>query len=410
MNILLINHYAGSTSHGMEYRPYYLAREWVRMGHQVTIVASSVSHVRTSSPHMKGWISEEMMDGIRYCWLKTPQYHGNGFKRGFNILAFVFQLYYFTARWVDLNPDVVIASSTHPLDNLPGKWIAKRAGAKLIYEVHDLWPLSLIELGNMSPRHPFVQLIQWAENFAYRNADIVVSLLPLAFEHMHAHGLPLGRFVYIPNGIDVDEWEHLKTPLPSEQQNIIETARRKFKFLVGYAGAHGVANALDTVLDAAELLKTESIGFILVGQGPEKKWLEERCRRENIDNVFFLSTIEKYAVPSFLSLMDALYIGLKNEPLFRFGVSPNKLLDYMMSAKPIIYAINSGNDPVLEAGCGVKIPSQDCRSLAQAIQALSRRSKSELQTMGLLGRDYCLKHHDYRQLARNFLTGMNNAA
>lgn len=93
MNILLINHYAGSLQHGMEYRPYYLAREWVKSGHQVTIAAASVSHVRTTPPQLKGAASEEIIDGIRYLWLKTPAYHGNGIPRALNIFSFVAQLY-----------------------------------------------------------------------------------------------------------------------------------------------------------------------------------------------------------------------------------------------------------------------------------------------------------------------------
>ena len=150
----------------MEYRPFYLAREWVRLGHKVTIAAASFSHVRTNPPNINGVVTREEIEGIRYFWLKTPRYDGNGIRRGINILTFVGRLLsHQNSLLVTGKPDVVIASSTYPLDIIPGYRMAKAFGAKLIFEVHDLWPLSLIELGKMSPKHPFVMFLQWAEKF-----------------------------------------------------------------------------------------------------------------------------------------------------------------------------------------------------------------------------------------------------
>lgn len=407
MNILLINHYAGSIQHGMEYRPFYLAREWARMGHEVTILAASDSHVRTVAPLIRGALTQETVDGVNYNWLKTPAYQGNGVKRGINILAFVAQLYRFADHWVnEIKPDLVISSSTHPLDNLPGKWIARRAGAKLIYEVHDLWPLSLIELGDMSARHPFIRLLQWAENYAYRNADHVVSLLPKALPHMITHGLSLDKFFHIPNGIDVTEWGEQNTALRLEHEQAIKVFREDFKLLIGYAGAHGLANALDTLLDAADLLQDERVGFILTGQGPEKTRLQDRCIQEGLKNVLFLPPLPKSTIPSLLAAMDVLYIGLKSESLFRFGVSPNKLIDYMMAGKPILYAIAAGNDPVSDANCGFSIPPENPSALVQAVRQMLTISKTELDAMGTRGHNYCTQHHDYHNLARRFLSSI----
>ena len=144
MNILLINHYAGSVHHGMEYRPYYLAREWVRLGHRVRIVAASRAHVRARPPEMAGRSRlDETIDGIGYTWFATPAYRGNGAARVRNMAAFVWRLWR-EARTLarEVAPDVVIASSTYPLDIWPAHRIARLAGARLLHEVHDLWPLS----------------------------------------------------------------------------------------------------------------------------------------------------------------------------------------------------------------------------------------------------------------------------
>ncbi len=179
MNILVINHYAGSRFHGMELRSYYLAREWLRLGHQVTMVAASYSHLRYTQPskhQMK--IAEESIDGINYFWLKTPPYAGNN-ARIINIAVFFYRLSRHWRRVVGtLSPDLVIATSTYLLDNIIR--IAKKYQAQHVYEVHDLWPLSLMELAGMSKWHPFILLMAWAEKYAYRQADVVVSLLPRA--------------------------------------------------------------------------------------------------------------------------------------------------------------------------------------------------------------------------------------
>nr|HPG80754.1 glycosyltransferase [Piscinibacter sp.] len=165
MNILLINHYAGSPRHGMEYRPYYLAREWVRLGHRVQIVAASWSHVRSVQPSPAGdEVIDETIDGIAYRWLPTPPYGGNGVGRVLNIWAFLKQLWRDAPRWAsEFRPDAVIASSTYPMDIWVARRIARLAGARLVHEVHDLWPASPIELSGMSPRHPFILLCQKAE-------------------------------------------------------------------------------------------------------------------------------------------------------------------------------------------------------------------------------------------------------
>ena len=177
MNILLINHYAGSPDHGMEFRPYYLARQWTARGHRVTIVAATYSHLRSMQPPEDGPVTDEVRDGIRYLWLRTPGYTGNGIDRIMNMLAFLGRLWLLRGDLErSFQPDVVIASSTYPLDIYPARSIARRTGARLIFEVHDLWPLSPMELGGLSRWHPFIMVMQAAENAAYRSSDAVVNI------------------------------------------------------------------------------------------------------------------------------------------------------------------------------------------------------------------------------------------
>jgi glycosyltransferase involved in cell wall biosynthesis len=403
MKIVLINHYAGSPKHGMEYRPYYLAREWVRLGHDVTIVASSHSHVRRENVELRRGIKIEMIDGIRYCWFRTPSYQGNGIGRALNMLAFLLQLFLHRRMLASFaEQGAVVASSTYPFDLMAGKSIARKAKASLTYEVHDLWPLSPIELGSMSPKHPFIRVVQWAEDFAYRNADLVVSILPLAEKYMLEHGLAEGKFRHVPNGIDLDEWTNTSA-LPICHQTTLDTLREQGRFILGYAGSHGIANSLETVLRTAELLRQHPITFVLVGHGPEKERLQHLSQSLHLDNVLFLPSLPKSAIPTLLDQMDCLLITLRSTWIFRLGISPNKLMDYMMSGRPVIQAIDAGNDMVAESGCGISVSADSPVALADAVLKMAAASPNEREEMGRKGREYVQQNHDYRILAQQFL-------
>ncbi|TBL70842.1 glycosyltransferase family 4 protein [Paenibacillus thalictri] len=402
MNILLINHYAGSVKHGMEYRPYYMARKWTELGHKVTIVAASHSHLRTQAPRLDGPITREVVDGITYIWLKTPGYEGNGAKRVLNMFAFVSKLLQYGSRLSSqLKPHVVIASSTYPLDVIPAKKIADKAGAKLMFEVHDLWPLTPIELGGISPKHPFMMLLQWAENYAYRVSDKVVSMLPKADSHMVAHGMLPDKFSYVPNGINTEEWDAAEK-IPEDHNTMLKQLRADGNFIIGYVGSHGLANALDYFIQAAPLLRTLPVKLVMVGKGPDKAKLQELAEKLGADNVIFLPPVPKKSVPQLLSRMDALYIGFKRTALYRFGVSPNKLMDYMMAGKPIINALEAGNDPVKESGGGISIPPEDPAAIERAVRQLLDLSEYERRKLGQQAKKYVLQRHDYNVLAKKF--------
>lgn len=401
MNIILINHYAGSNIHGMEFRPYYLAREWVKMGHNVTIIAASFSHLRQKNPDISA-ITEEVIDGIRYIWLPVNKYQGNGVMRFKNMLAFIYQLYKNLGKFIGLKPDVVIASSTYPLDSYPAYKLAKNTGAKFVFELHDLWPLSPMELGGMSKWHPFIMLMQKAEDFWCTHADKVVSILPKTEEYLRTRGLKDGKFCHIPNGIVLSDYDNV-LPLKADYAERLDKLHNSGKFLIGFAGAHGIANALNVLLCAAEKLKNTNAYFVLVGQGQEKENLKALEQKMKLDNVLFLDSIPKKMVPAFLNKMDVLYIGLQNQKLFKFGISPNKLMDYMMASKPILHSVTAGNDLVQEANCGISVPAEDVDAVADAIKKFMVMSKAELSALGKNGKEYVIKHHDYKVLAEKFI-------
>lgn len=409
MRILYINHYAGSPKHGMEYRPHYMARHWARMGNEVTVIAASVSHIRYKTPQVSSEVTEEMIDGVRYLWIKTPPYNGNGVRRAINMSSFVWRLFRIRHQLIErFSPDAVIASSTYTWDIFPAHAIARQSRARLVYEVHDLWPLSPMEIGGMSPWNPFIMSLQWGENFACRNADAVISMLPLADAHLRDHGMAQEKFHYIPNGIELAEWDDQKSRLPAIHFQLLTELRNRKKFTICYAGTHGLSDALDILIEAASLLAGQPIAFVLVGKGPDKARLQQRAQEMALDNVHFLDPVEKEAVPSLLACVDGLYIGWKDHALYRFGVSPNKLMDYMASGKPIVHATSATNDSVSDAGCGVSVEAGDAASIADACIRLMQLPAQERERMGAAGQTYVRRHHDYALLARKFVTVMSN--
>lgn len=404
MKILYINHYAGSPRHGMEFRPYYLARKWLDAGHDVRILAAGYSHVRNVNIKRSEAVAEEMIDGLRYYWCRTPRYSGNGVGRFLNILAFLAGIFRFYAKFGrSWQPDAVIASSTYPLDIFPAAYIAERAGARLVYEVHDLWPLTPVEMWGMSRWHPFIMLLQWAEDFAYRRADVVVSMLPCAKDYMVSRGMDPSKFVCIPNGVVLEDWSGDSALLPERHRLVLEELRSTGNFVVGYAGSHGHANALDVVLSAAALLRNEKVAFVFVGDGPDKTDLEARVRAERLENVRFLPAIVKTSIPGFLEECDCVVMPLRRVSIFRFGISPNKLFDYMMAGKAIVESTGAGNAPVRQANCGLTVEPEDPVAIAEAVRTLKAMSAGERERLGANGRAYVLEHHEYGVLARQFL-------
>jgi glycosyltransferase involved in cell wall biosynthesis len=410
MRILVISHYAGSRLHGMIFGPYHLAKEWARRGHEVTIVAASFAHVRNRQPEVRGDITEERIDGIRYVWLKTPSYKGNNTGRVINILAFLARLAFRGDSLPAGNaPDVVISSSAYVLDILPAWRIAGKMRAMLIFEVRDLWPLTPIMLGNMSRLHPFIMALRQAEGFAYRHSDKVVSVLPNAREYMVSRGMAPDKFVHIPNGIDPVLWAEDRSALPDLHSAELRKLKERNLFLVGFTGSHGKAADLDTLVKAAEVMKKIPAAFVLVGGGSEKAVLQAMVRERRLDRVIFLPPVPKSSMPALLDAMDALYIGLKRHPLWKWGVSPNKLLEYMMAGKPIIHGIQWANDIVRESGCGISIRPEDPREIARAVESIMGMNIGERAAMGSRGKEYVLKHHDYRVLAEQYIQCMTTS-
>lgn len=403
MNILLINHYAGSPEMGMEFRPYYFAREWIKQGHKVDIIAADYSHLRRVNPKVENDFDSSNVDGITYHWIKTNEYDGNGVQRSLTMAKFVSKLW-MKAKWIvkNLEPDVVICSSTYPLDTYVGQRIRKVSKKKvmLIHEVHDMWPSTLYEVGGMSRKHPFVVAMQIGENSAYKHSDYVVSLLPNSEKYMKEHGLGENKFVCIPNGVILDEWEN-SASIADEHQQVFDKLKSENKFIVGYFGGHALSNALDILLDAAALIQDKGIHFVLVGNGVEKNHLIQKSLDMNLSNVTFLPPVPKAAVPDLCKNFDCIYMGGMDSPLYRFGLCLNKMFDTMASGKPGICAFGL-KTYFTEFECGFDIKANS-EAICETIDKIKNMSDDELKILQKNSHEICQNKFNYEVEAVKFI-------
>ena len=396
----------GGLKYGMEYRPYYLAKEWVKMGHQVTLVGASFSHLRIQQPVVttNKDFEEETVEGINYIWIKTPAYEST-FARIQNIFVFVCKLWKYSRKISEfVKPDLVVASSTYPLDIYPARKIAKTAGAKLCYEVHDLWPLSPKLIGGYSSWHPFIIVMQLAENYAYKHVDKVISLLWNSEQHMREHGLAEGKFKCIPNGYCKEDWENLNLKEEIPQTHKLLFKQLENKIIVGFAGGFAASGSLDTLVKAAALLKEhDNLAFVFVGKGPEQEYLEKFVKERSLANTFFLPAVKKIQIPRIVAYFDVAFIGGIHSFLHKYGTSANKLTDYMLSAKPIIQAIDEPNSVIERVKCGISVEAENERLVADAILELTGMTREKREKMGEGGRKYALENLEWGILAKQFL-------
>jgi len=388
---------------GRGLRHYHLAECLQELNVSTTIVASSFHHLMFE-PESPALGSE--VNGVPYCWLDAPRYQGNGLKRLFNMLGFSVSLLKRRWRRDQKKPAVIVVSSPHLFAWLSAFYLSKRYGAKLILEVRDIWPLSLVELTGASRWHPLVLVMALCERLAYRFSDRVVSNLPYANRHMERRGMRRERFTWIPNGVK------LSTAVAETEESALaarmKVLRAADRFIVFYAGAHGAPNALMQLIHAAEKLQVSRspVSFVLVGDGDQKATLQAAAHSKGLENIEFYTSIPKIEIDRLLPLADAGLATVQDSPLYDYGVSLNKLFDYMGAKLPVIYVVPGPYQPVIEAACGVSILPDHVDELVEKIRKLSDLPADERQRMGANGFAYVQAHHDYQALAQAYKSVM----
>ncbi len=405
-SIWIINEYAGSPYHGMEFRHYYLAKQLIKLGYSVTIISASYSHLYYSLPKVRKTIEYQNIDGIRYCWIKVMNYgSSSNRKRAIKWIQFSAKLLLLLVRKAN-KPDFIILSPMATFVVLPSYFLARHEKAKFIFEVKDIWPLSVTELGGYSKHNPFILLMRMSEVFALRHADAVISNLPNYQQYLDDNGIQK-KCYYIPNGIDIEEKQN-RGELPPE----IMAKIPRGKFIVGYAGTIGLANGIQYLVDAARILeKYKDIEFIIVGDGKDKEMIKFQAK--DLDNLEFFPAVQKKQIQSLISNFDLCYIGWKKRQIYHYGISANKIFDYMYAGKPILQSIDSKFNIVEQAHCGICVESENPKAIANGILELYKMPKDELKKIGQNGKEYVIRYHSYDVLAKQFkevLDGLESTA
>ena len=402
MRIVHLNYAIAAPQHGADYRSHHLARLWVEAGHSVTIVGSSYSHLLADEIRFAGPFLELHQDGVRYVLLKAPKYK-SGVGRALNLFTCMARVRRHQSAIVgEPRPDVVMGASVYQVDNYAARRIAKEHNALFIRETRDLWPLTLFELAGMKPWHPFALLVQHAENYGFRHADMVATTLANSFDHMHAHGLDRERWIYMPQCPNPFEARH-EVEIPAVHAQAIARARAEGKFIVIFTGSIVLAADLDTLLNAAKLVENEKVQFFLVGRGPLEESLKQKAAALNLRNLDFLPAVPRSSVPPLLRASDAATVGFLDRPLYRYGVSPNKIFEYLQNGLPVIFYCQTKGDPISESGAGLVVQPENPGALAGAIRALMAKTPEERRAIGQRGRDFVRSRHDLRTVSADYL-------
>jgi len=394
--IWVFNQFAGTPDSGFGERHFFFSRYWIKEGYRVVIFSGSYNHMFRLLPSINGKFTSEIVEGVEFCWVKVPKYKAESVLRFWSMLVFAWQLLFIPRQLFGI-PDVIISSSMpiFPIATALTYKIRKKS-VKVMFEIRDIWPLTLQYLTGVGRWHPAVIFMSWFEMLGYRRSDKVVSLLPNARAHFEKVAGKAVDFVYIPNGLEgeslVDE------PLEEEILEMIP----KNKFIVGYTGTFAMANALESFLEAAIRLKyNKKIHFVLVGDGYLKEKL--MAMASSTDNVTFIPKIRKNQVQAILRHFEVCFVGRHDSPLFSHGVSANKYFDYMLAGKPVLNANNYYKDPVELSGCGILVKPESVDNLVVGIKQFLAMKPEERALMGEKGKTYVSVNHSIRKLAYDYM-------
>ncbi len=367
MRILFLSDNFPPESNAPATRTHEHALRWVRDGHQVTVVtcAPNFPEGKLYPDYRNRWRQVEDLDGIRVVRVKTYITANEGFlRRTLDYLSFMFSAFLFGA--FERRPDVVVATSPQFFCALGGWLLALIKRRAFVFELRDLWPASIVAVGAMRSSRA-ISMLERLELFLYRRARAIVTVTESFRRDLIARGIAADKIHVVLNGVDLDAY----APAPKDPE-LLAVHDLAGRFVVGYLGTHGLAHALDSVLEAAALLKDrDDIVFLFAGGGAHRRQVEDLVRTRKLSRVRLLSRQPKAMMPRLWSLLDLTLIPLKDDPVFA-TVVPSKLFEAMGAGVPVIMSLPEGEATGLvdRTGCGICVPPEQPVVLAEAIRQL----------------------------------------
>jgi glycosyltransferase involved in cell wall biosynthesis len=405
MRILFLSHYFPPEVNAPASRTYEHAREWARAGHHVTIVTCAPNHPRgrVYEGYTNRLCQKETVDGIDVVRVWTYLSANEGFlKRTVNYVSFMIACM-LVAPWTP-KCDIVISTSPQFFNGLAGYFVSRLKSAPWLLEIRDLWPESILAVGAIS-NPTIIRVLQWLESFVYRKANRIVPVTDAFRDYMLAKQVDGRKITVIKNGASLDFYDDRQT-----DGGLREKLGLQGKFVAAYFGTHGMAHHLETIFEAADILKTdERIVFLMVGDGAEYERLKQHLADTGLKNVLMLGQQPKSMMPSYWALSDVSLVLLRKTDLFK-TVIPSKIFEAMAMAKPIIIGVEGESEAIVRAACaGISMPPEDASALVNAVTKLLDNSRLRGE-MGQSGKRHVHEFFDRKVLAMRYLDVLSEVA
>lgn len=370
--IWIFNHYAIEMYFNEGGRHYWFSKYLKKEGYEVTIFSSNIRHNSTDTIDINKGLSKSLsVNGIDFVFVKTFPYKGNGLKRIINMMSFYRNLIRLIKRnYKTSPPDIIIASSVHPLTLMAGIKIKKMMSIPLITEIRDLWPESLVAYGYLKRNSLLAKLLYNIEKKIYIASDKVIMTWEGGKDYIQNQGwskqIPLEKIEFIPNGFDKEDFNRYLVEYPFVDKDLED----QNSFKVVYTGSVRKVNNLGFIIDSSKHLNKDVIIYIF-GAGDQVDYLKERINKENVKNVKLKGVIPKKYIPSLLSKADLLLLHYKSTSLDQYGQSQNKLFEYIASNKPILQTYNPKYDIIKKHNFGISMETQNKYQLSKSINTIS---------------------------------------
>lgn len=376
-NVWILNHYASAMAVSKGGRHYWFAKYLKRKGYNPVVFGCNVKG-ETSELYVDTdelWVEKTDEDiSVPFVFVKSTFYTGNGKSRIQNMLGFYHNVKKAGKQYAKkyMQPDVIIASSVHPLTLLAGLQLARHFGVKCICEVRDLWPESIIAFNpKWNKSNLIIKCLYAGEHYIYKKADRLLFTFEGGYHYIKDKGwtyhVPKDKVYYINNGIDLEDFERNRSEYILNDRDLDDA--KIFKII--YTGSIRRVNEVGTILDIAKQIKSSNVRFFIWGSGNEVETLKQRINDEHIYNVVFKGNVEKMFVPSIVSRADLNYLHFKTVEMdHRYGISPNKLFDYFAAGKPVISDVSSLFNPVIQEDAGFDISGKTPQIIAEKIDEI----------------------------------------
>ncbi|MFD1678902.1 glycosyltransferase family 4 protein [Pseudomonas rhodesiae] len=378
-------------------RGWFLVEEMQKAGCEAVVITSDSNNL-VDVPELSRRVTTQEVSGVKIVWLKTLKYSvAKSSRRILSWLHFEWNILLLDKKGLP-RPDVIVVSSLSLFTILNGLLLRRKYKCRLVFEVRDIWPLTIIEEGGFSKDNIFVRGLSFLEKMAYKKSDAIIGTMPNLAEHVKneiGHERPV---FCIPMGVSEDHLSQTKTLTDDYQSTFFSVP----KFRIVHAGTIGITNALEPFFEAAEALKDHGdIEFVMVGDGALKKQFQKTYG--HLSNLVFAPKVSRDRVQAVLVNADILYFSVYPSKVWNYGQSLNKVIDYMLAGKPVVASYSGYPSMINEADCGVYVPASDVESLVTCILEMKSRTPIEREEMGMRGRQWLLDKRSYPKLAKDYM-------